>query len=92
MQEIPRFAPVERRLIGEAHSKLGGQNCLRMTERVQAKVVQAGVDMGNYHGVGTKKDGLLDVGLHLPGLCDDAEGSQDAHLWRAPDWIQDEAG
>jgi hypothetical protein len=40
--------------------------------------------MGKDDSAGAEKDGLLDVGVHPPDLCDNAEQpGQDAHLWRA---------
>jgi hypothetical protein len=51
---------------------------------VQTQVVQAGLDIGKADGAGAAEDGLLDVGVHPPELCDNAEqAGQDAHRWRA---------
>jgi hypothetical protein len=51
---------------------------------VQTEVIQAGLDMGKDYSAGAEEDGLLDVGVHPPDVCDNAEQlGQDAHLWRA---------
>ena len=84
LEKVPGLHTAGRRLRGKLHGKLRGQDCLQRRQDVQTEVVYAGPDIGKDDRAGAEEYGLLDVGIHRPDLCDDAEQpGQDAHLWRA---------